>query len=507
MAERPEEPQTELLRDYADYEAERHRLGERLAGRLGDELASKPIPTRRSPMRLLYVTFPLAAAALAGAALVSSLVGPREEAPAEPPPVAEVTPQVAPAQGLTVRASLDQGALLLGSGADRFLVVEFEAGSAAVRGPVHLAAVVDTSGSMAGDRKIAYARQALLALASQLGPEDTLAIVGFDSDARVWLPSGPVDEPRVFEAVSALVPRGGTRIGAGLALGLAELSRVEGRGARRVVVLSDGISDEDLGSLATRAGSQVEQGVTVSALGLGLDFDSRALMAVSDAGGGSYRYVDRPEGLAALFEEELGTMTRLASRGVSLQVQLAPGVEVRQVYGYGEHDGEVTAQGYRALIGDMHAQQQRKVVARLHVPDGVAGDRPVASVTVGYTPPGGDRQTIALDVRARVTSDPQEVAASFQPRAGLLAARAIQGDTLQRSHDGWSLGDRDAAARAWREGDAALLHLQGYLQEDVAELRTQLEDDARALETLELGTRASRVRELRMQVEAAAAME
>jgi Mg-chelatase subunit ChlD len=372
MAERPDE-----LHDYADYEVSRHRLGARLADRLSDELAGTPVPARRSPMRFLYVTFPLAAAALVAAALAPRLWGAREE-PVEPvvvAPVVEpvVVEPVVRGQGLTVRATLDQGVLLQGAGEERFLVVELEAGEAAARGPVHIAAVVDTSGSMAGDRKIVYAQQALRTLAGQLGPEDTLSIVGFDSDARVWLPSGPVDQGRVFEAVAALVPSGGTRIGAGLALGLNELLRVERSGARRVVVLSDGISDEDRETLAAMAGANVEHGITVSALGLGVDFDSRALIAVSDAGGGRYRYVDRPEGLETMFAEELGTMTRLASRGVSVQVQLAEGVEVRQVYGYGEHDGEMTAEGYRALIGDMHAGQQRKVVARLAVPDGVAG--------------------------------------------------------------------------------------------------------------------------------------
>jgi Ca-activated chloride channel family protein len=505
MAERPDE-----LHDYADYEAERHKLGEQLSARLEAELAHKPIPARRKPMRLLYVTFPLAAAALVAAALAPSLLGPREAGPV----VVEVTqapvpvePPVVQGQGLTVHASLDRGVLLQGAGEERFLVVELGAGQAAAGSPVHLAAVVDTSGSMAGDRKLEYAKQALLTLAGQLGPEDTLSIVGFDSEARVWLPAGPVEQPRVLEAVSSLSPSGGTRIGAGLLLGLVELAKVQHSGAKRVVVLSDGISDEDRSYLAALATSQVEQGVTVSALGLGLDFDSRALIAISDAGGGSYRYVDRPEGLATMFADELGTLTRLASRGVSVEVQLADGVQVQQVYGYGEHDGQMTAHGYRAFVGDMHAGQQRKVVARVRVPDGTPGDRAVASIRVSYTPSQGERQVEALEVRARVSPDVEEVAASVQMRAGLLAAHAVQGDTLQRSQDGWSSGDRAAVARAWEEGDEVLSQLEDQLGDEVAELRTRLEADRQVFETLEPEAPGAAPVRLQMELRALETME
>jgi Ca-activated chloride channel homolog len=489
MAEHPPD-----LRDYADYASERTRTGRRLAARLSRELDPER-PPRRSPVRLLYVTFPLAAAALAGAALVSSIAGRTvapdapvaaapevPEAPEAPPPAA-----LAVADGLTVRAALDQGALLQGSGEDRFLVVEFAADDVTGRQPVHVSAVVDTSGSMAGDHKITFAREALLELARQLGPEDTLSVVGFDDEATVWLPTGPMgDTAGAFDAIAALSPGGGTKIGAGLAEGLAQLGRVERAGARRVVVLSDGISDEDTSALAALAGSRVEAGITVSAIGLGLDFDSRALVAISDAGGGRYGYVGRAEELPARFRAELDTLTRVASRGVALDVALAEGVQVRSVFGYEEHDGAIVDGGYRAFVGDMHGGQQRKVVARLHVPDDVPGDRAVASVSVRYTEPAsGERRGVALAVGATVTSDAALVTASREPRAGVLAARAIQGATLERGREGFASGDAETAAAAFEEGDRMLSTLEGRFGPEVGDLRSRLSARASEFESLE----------------------
>lgn len=508
------EPLPDELRDYASYNGERHRLGHRLAGRLRRAPLSKDSTTYRRPrMRLLYVTFPLAALALVAVAVATSL-NPRDNtaevttiSPKQPHITQSAKARVTSESSLTVSASLDQSVLLAGSGEDRFLVVEFEAPEAGPRGPVHISAVVDTSGSMSGD-KIDFARKALRTLAEQLGPEDTLSIVGFDDEATVYLPTEPADSPRIFDAIASLQPNGGTTIGAGLAEGLAQLSRVERAGARRVVLLSDGLSVEGAQSLSALARSRVESGITVSTLGLGLDFDSTSLIAMSDAGGGRYRYVDRPEGLPALFGEELDTLTRVASQGVALDVRLADGVEVKSVYGYEENDGEISAEGYRAFIGDMHGGQQRKVVARLHVPDGIAGVRAVASVTVSYTTPiEGSREHLTLPVGASIVTDNTAAAASIEPRILLLAAQAIEGNTLEGCRAGWLAGDAGETARAYREGDEVLSRLEGYLGRDVSMLRSRLKSNAAALGEVAVGTPEGRAVRLRTEVLSAEAME
>lgn len=504
----------EILRDYDDYTAERRKIGDRLAGDLEQELLPTPDdtrPQRRSPLRLLYVTSPLAALALAAIALVSTLSGPPAPvARRDPPQRALSAPPPTPSSRrdgpLTVSASLDQATILAGSTEDRFLVIEFDAGDA-VRAPIHIAAVVDTSGSMSGD-KIVSARRALTTLSQALGPEDTLSIIGFSSDAHLWLREGSPSDPALFDAITSLSPSGGTAIGAGLSLGLDTLSQLERKGSRRVLLMSDGISNERPDELARLAASRVEQGISVSTIGLGLDFDNRSLLAMSDAGGGSYRYVDRPEILPELFAQELGTMAALASRGVSLQVDLAPGVEILSVYGYGEHDGQILEHGYRALVGDMHAGQPRKVVARLKIPSSETGEHPVASLTVRYTDPRSDtRREIPLAVQTLVTQDPALATASISPKAGLLAARAIQGDALQRAQRGWSDGDPAAVTEAQREGDALLSHLEERLGDDVGEVRRAMRSHVEQLESLSKGSDEARSTELRFELEAQTSME
>ena len=57
------------------------------------------------------------------------------------------------------------------------------------RVPLNLALVIDTSGSMGDENKLKYVKQAAIAMLNRLRPEDRLAIITYDTKAKVILPS------------------------------------------------------------------------------------------------------------------------------------------------------------------------------------------------------------------------------------------------------------------------------------------------------------------------------
>ena len=367
---------------------------------------------------------------------------------------------------LELVAELDQGAVIAGAGEDRFLVVEVRAPEldGDLRRPVDLAVVMDTSGSMAGRGKIEDARMAAQELVDQLGPQDSFALVSFSDTGRVVVESGPVDDPaRLKRLVASINPGGGTHLSSGLELGLAQLDRPDREGVRRVVLLSDGMANigtTDTAALARIAGEKVGQGITVSALGLGLDYNEDLLTAMSDAGGGQYHFVDRPGQLAAMFSQELQQMARVAGREVAVDVSLPPGVVLQEVYGW---SASPTSDGYRVFLGDVHGGEVRKVVARVRVDAAEAGTMPVAEVDLRYTDADTDKDAQEqVAVAAVVTRDEAVVRASVNKPTAVAAARAWAGDALDKS------------ARAYASGD-------------VAGNQAQLEDARRELRNL--GTR------------------
>ncbi len=415
---------------------------------------------------------------LAGAAVLAALVVPELQlvsgtAPSTPPPTPAspempATPEVPDlSEGiLTLSADLDQGALLQGAGDDRYLVIEVSAPELPgdVRRPVHVSVVMDVSGSMAGRGKIDHARTAAAELAGLMGPEDSFSLVTFSDRANVRVPLGGITDAGL-RLIRSIEPGGGTNLYDGLQQGLDELDAPDLAGVKRVVLLSDGIANigvTDPDTLARTAGSQVRDGISVSALGLGLDYNEDLLAAMSDAGGGKYRFVDRPGLLSDMFAEELKQMTAVAGREVSVDVDLPAGVKLQEVYGY-DHDS--TSDGYRVFIGDVHGGETRKIVARVQVDTPSLGDMDIAEVELSYADAeSGEHQGALAEVDATVTPDTRVAQASAKPKVQKKAVRARAGKLLDDGARDWEKGDL-ASNQAKLEEASGLLAALGYVSE------------------------------------------
>ena len=401
-------------------------------------------------MQRWHITTALAASAVVAAVLVPELAGTRPGPPIAPVPDAGSAPAPTPASSglLTLRASLDQAAVLSGTAQDRYLVVEVSAPELPgdERRPVHLAVVMDTSGSMAARGKITNARMAARELAGLMGPRDTLSLVTFASTATVQRPSQPVtDAAHVGRLVDGIQPEGGTNLHAGLAAGLDQLGHADLDGVKRVVLLSDGkvtMGVSDPATLVREAGSRVLSGVSVSALGLGVDYDEDLLSAMSDAGGGSYRFVDRPGQLASLFAEELQQMGAIAGREALVDIQLPTGVTLEEVYGY---QATSSPRGFSVFLGDVHGGETRKIVARIQVAPAAEGPLDVADVGLRYADARtGEDGGAHADVAAVVTTSTQEARDSRDDAALAKATAARSAQLLDASARDWERGDLEA---------------------------------------------------------------
>ncbi len=450
-------------------------------------------------MQRWHLTLGLAGSAALAAFIVPSLRG-QHQVPVSPgvdpgPTTTVVTPTGFDG-ALTLTAELDQGALLQGTGGDRYLVIEVAAPDMPgdVRRPVNLAVVMDTSGSMAGAGKIDNARMAAAELVSQLGPEDTFSLVTFSDQGRVVVPTTRVEDPaRLERLVRGIRPGGGTHLSSGLDLGLAQLESAESTGVRRVVLLSDGMANigtTDPATLARTAGSLVNQGITVSALGLGLDYNEDLLTAMSDAGGGQYHFVDRPGQLAAMFSRELEQMTRVAGREVAVDVRLPEGVQLEEVYGW---SASTSTDGYQVFLGDVHGGETRKIVARVTVADDQLGRIDVADVSLRYTDADTDKQADeALAVQAEITRDDALAKASRNKDAGVAAARAHVGKLLDEGARSYDKGDVAGNQARLQEAQGLLTRFnRDYeapeLEQDVADLTVQAQAFSSAAPTSDAG--------------------
>jgi Ca-activated chloride channel homolog len=195
------------------------------------------------------------------------------------------------------------------------------------RSPVSLTFVVDTSGSMQMENRLELVKEALGILVGELGPDDSVAIVEFGSDARVVLsPTSAAEPEAILHAIRVLEPGGSTNAQAGLELGydLAELGHRPGANDR-VIIASDGVANvglTDADSILRRIDRAMESGIDLVAVGVGMgNFNDVLLEQLANRGNGFYAYVNDRREAERLFRDGLTATLQTIARDAKVQVE------------------------------------------------------------------------------------------------------------------------------------------------------------------------------------------
>lgn len=238
--------------------------------------------------------------------------------------------------------------------------------SSTARPPVNLGLLVDTSGSMEG-KAIADARAASLALLRSLTPEDRISVVVFDSKAEVLLPTtrlAEADRGELEKKLQGMKATGTTDMAAGLALSIAEVTKnLQREGVNRVVLVGDGVPNDDRQILPLVARA-VAQGISVTALGLGNDYDETLMGRIAQQSGGRFFYVEDSTKVASFFAEEVTRLHKVVARHAVLELRPGPGVTVTGVVGR-SFAGLSVDRGAAVQLGDLSLGEQAEVVVEL----------------------------------------------------------------------------------------------------------------------------------------------
>jgi len=159
------------------------------------------------------------------------------------------------------------------------------------RNPVNVSFVIDRSGSMAGQR-IAQAREAAILALKRLDQNDIASVVIFDNQVDVLAPAQPVsNQDHVIDLVRGITVRGSTAIYDGVMQGAREVRKFkDARRLNRVVLLSDGLANvgpKDPAEFAKLGRDLLAEGISVSTIGLGLDYNEDLMLALARAADGS----------------------------------------------------------------------------------------------------------------------------------------------------------------------------------------------------------------------------
>lgn len=305
------------------------------------------------------------------------------------------------------------------------------------RKPVSLALVIDRSGSMNGE-KLARAKQAAMTLIEQLREDDALAIVHYGGDVQS-LPSmyaTASHKQLMTQFVSRITDDGDTNISQGLEVAgsLLEVTRRD-FDVRRIILLSDGqptsgiVSTPGLVSIAEKLRSR---GFTVSALGIGVDFNEALMSSLANTGGGFYGYIQNSEMLASVFTRELNQATSTVARNVRVRLEFPMGVEVQDVFGVTVSPG---SRSVEVPLYDLAGGQSARVLARVRVNAPTATELlPIVTAHLSYEDLNtGARREPRATALARSTDDASKVTAALDKEVAANGIQALGSLTIAKA--------------------------------------------------------------------------
>lgn len=354
------------------------------------------------------------------------------------------------------------------------------------RPPVNVAIVLDKSGSMSGD-KLFRAKQAARLAVDRLAPSDIVAVVAYDSTVRVVVPATKaVDKQSIYAGIDRLGASGNTALFAGVSKGADELRKFFDRNrVNRVVLLSDGLANvgpSSASELARLGASLMREGMSVTTLGLGLDYNEDLMSQLARASDGNHAFIERPEHLARFFELEFGTVLKVVARDATLTIECAPGVRPVRLLG---RDGDIIGQQVVVRLNQLYADAEKFALLEVEVPPGELGARmPVARVEAAYgnlVTHQTDRLTGGVDIGFVATEFEADRA-----RDESVMVNAVELIANERNRLALQLNDQGRTAEAQRtlRDNAAWLedNFQRYRAPSLQKLKDANMDDASNLE-------------------------
>ena len=208
------------------------------------------------------------------------------------------------------------------------------------RGPLNLIAVIDKSGSMAGE-PLALVKRSLRGLIGNLREGDQLSIVLYGDMSHIYLQPTRVSAaalPTLLSAVEGIQSRGSTNMERGLTVGydLARKTKREYEGITRVALFTDerpNVGHTDEGSFIAMARAASADGIGLTTIGVGVQFDSGLATSLSSTRGGNLFFLDGPASADALFTDELDYMVSELAHDLRVTLRPSDGFKIAGVYG------------------------------------------------------------------------------------------------------------------------------------------------------------------------------
>jgi len=190
----------------------------------------------------------------------------------------------------------------------------------------HIIFLLDTSGSMDEDNKLAICKKSLSFVLELMRDTDAASIVTFEDNASViikCMETTPENKVRILSRIDSIITGGCTNMSAGLIEAKSLIEPETSVRKQGIVLLTDGVAN--LGVWEPEKLFEVVRNViggrdslTVNTVGYGLSHNIDLLSKISDWTSGTYSVVNSLEHVATVFGSILGSMVSTTAQTVKL---------------------------------------------------------------------------------------------------------------------------------------------------------------------------------------------
>lgn len=320
----------------------------------------------------------------------------------------------------------------------------------------NIALVIDRSASMAGERLQAV-RTALAANAGWIGVDDFLSVVLFDSDVQVLREAAPAaavnDLLRDLERVE---PTGGSALYEALNQAAAQLRRHSGAAVpSQLILITDGPPTKgprDTADFARLATALAEEGIALSAIGLGDEFSEDLLAVLARSGHGRFHFAPQAAALTQTLAAELTPPGQLVASNLTLSVEMLS--DFRELQSYGSLPAAFKGSVVTYRIPYLFAGRPPSILFGAEMDPRRYTYRFARAKLTWTDPDDGTEQSVEKFLIAKLDPDPGTVARAANPATVDAIMGAILSEGLQHAIEDLDKGDPKRALRTLRRARA-----------------------------------------------------
>ncbi|PIU63499.1 MAG: hypothetical protein COS84_09505 [Armatimonadetes bacterium CG07_land_8_20_14_0_80_40_9] len=327
-----------------------------------------------SPSRIIEITEMLAKKIIRGFT----------EEPVKPSPLPPVPKGIV----LHLTTSLNNAYALADKESVAYLEIDLQSAKRelAKRLPLNLSLVIDRSGSMSSENKLEYTKNAALYAVENLSSDDVLSVVAYDDVVYTLIEANPLlNKDLVKGEIKKLTPGGSTNLAGGVEEGYKQVYKnLSPKRTNRVLLFSDGLAnvgETNPEVLRNWAKKHYDEGVTISTLGVGLDYNENLMLNLAEYGSGNYYYIDSPDKIEEIFAKEFKGLLSIIAQNINICITTEEGVKLAEIYGYPyRKDGDKNFINLSNFLeGD-----RKYIIAKLLLPTQKVGGFKVAKVEIEY---------------------------------------------------------------------------------------------------------------------------